>query len=753
MTFTGGNAAAPGQLARLLPLRGLTRSSSPKPPDNSPQRTDNVSMRLGKFPSATGDLRTDAVRELRWAMAGEGLTPDKLRVMEAVLELPVVADAIAGVPDSRRPTVAYGVVADAARALGASLPQQVLRTALAIDYEGQARNLTERRALYTSFRDAHTLYYIEQRMLEALVTALGGLSGVRRGSRPAPTAPTAATTAPGPRAWNVPLLRDPHFLGRDALLDAIHTELATSRTTALSHTITHTVSGLGGIGKTALAAEFAYRFASEYDVVWWVRSEEPTTLAGDYAALATPLGIAPGASQADTVRAVREWLQAHDRWLLVFDNAEHDEDIAALLPGLRGNVLVTSRSSQWTTVATVVDVPPLDERSAAELVLRRTGTSDLDAAARLARKLDGIPKLIDVAAGIFVRGAGVSLTRFANQLDDGAAATQGVWDAAFDRAVAAPGARAVLAACTALNPDDVSDQLLVHLTGLPDGTVDAAIGALRSQQILRAAADGLMLHRLVQRAVRDRLDTDERAAAARRASDLLLAANPVPEPAGFAAIRRLQTHAPYVAAALGDDERVAPLLTWYAECLRRDGAYPAARRIAEQAVANAESAAGDGALAAALGIQAVVLRDMGQLDAAHAVAERAVKLSETVHGPDHTDVAEQLHVLATIRCDLGDMHGARDAAARAVAIVSAARGPEHPDVGRPLEVLAWILRQENVASAIIGASRPEQIYSNVEASGVELSQDTLDAIDEALDGVTVTEPRRANFVGEGVKHR
>jgi aryl-alcohol dehydrogenase-like predicted oxidoreductase len=67
--------------------------------------------------------------------------------------------------------------------------------------------------------------------------------------------------------------------------------------------------------------------------------------------------------------------------------------------------------------------------------------------------------------------------------------------------------------------------------------------------------------------------------------------------------------------------------------------------------------------------------------------------------------------------------------------------------------IAWILRQQNVASAIIGASRPEQVFSNVEASGVELSQDTLDAIDEALEGVTVDGPQLANFVKEGVTHR
>jgi aryl-alcohol dehydrogenase-like predicted oxidoreductase len=67
--------------------------------------------------------------------------------------------------------------------------------------------------------------------------------------------------------------------------------------------------------------------------------------------------------------------------------------------------------------------------------------------------------------------------------------------------------------------------------------------------------------------------------------------------------------------------------------------------------------------------------------------------------------------------------------------------------------LAWVLRQQNVASTIIGASRPEQVLDNVKASGVELSQDTVDAIDEALDGHYVTGPQLANFVTEGVKHR
>ena len=67
--------------------------------------------------------------------------------------------------------------------------------------------------------------------------------------------------------------------------------------------------------------------------------------------------------------------------------------------------------------------------------------------------------------------------------------------------------------------------------------------------------------------------------------------------------------------------------------------------------------------------------------------------------------------------------------------------------------LAWVLRRDELASAIVGASRPEQVHANAAASGVELSADTLEAIDEALQGVVITEPRLAGFAEEGVKHR
>jgi aryl-alcohol dehydrogenase-like predicted oxidoreductase len=67
--------------------------------------------------------------------------------------------------------------------------------------------------------------------------------------------------------------------------------------------------------------------------------------------------------------------------------------------------------------------------------------------------------------------------------------------------------------------------------------------------------------------------------------------------------------------------------------------------------------------------------------------------------------------------------------------------------------LAWVLRRPELASAIVGASRPEQVYANAKASGIELTPDTLVAIDEALGDVPVKEATLAPYATAGISHR
>ena len=210
-----------------------------------------------------------------------------------------------------------------------------------------------------------------------------------------------------PPVWNVPHRRNRNFTGREALLRDLRDALTSGRPAA----VTQAISGLGGVGKTQLAVEYAYRHASEYEVVWWVRSEEPATLGSDYAALATALDLDErGATdQRVVVEAVRRWLEQNTGWLLVFDNAPGANEVRDYLPrSAIGHVLVTSRSQAWGSVATPLSVAVMERAESVELLLKRTGETDEAAAEALADELGDLPLALEQAAA-YVEQTGRSL--------------------------------------------------------------------------------------------------------------------------------------------------------------------------------------------------------------------------------------------------------------------------------------------------------------------------------------------------------
>jgi hypothetical protein len=162
------------------------------------------------------------------------------------------------------------------------------------------------------------------------------------------------------------------------------------------------LTGLGGVGKTQLAVEYAYRRRADYDLVWWIRGEQPTSLLGDYAALAdqpllaVDLGLGEEVRQEAAVAAVRTWLERHRRWLLVLDNLETPEAVADLLPrSAAGHVLLTSQAETgWEQLADPLSVEVLPPTDAAAFLLARTGQQEPEAeaaAGALAATLGGLP--------------------------------------------------------------------------------------------------------------------------------------------------------------------------------------------------------------------------------------------------------------------------------------------------------------------------------------------------------------------------
>ena len=144
------------------------------------------------------------------------------------------------------------------------------------------------------------------------------------------------------RVWNLPA-RNRAFTGRTVLLEQLRDSLQTS-----GSVVVQALHGMGGIGKTALAIEYAYRYLNDYDVVWGVRSEEPALVADQLAELARALGLADAASTV-TVAVSKLWegLRERDRCLLIFDNAEDPAALAPLLKGHGGHLVITSRNPAW----------------------------------------------------------------------------------------------------------------------------------------------------------------------------------------------------------------------------------------------------------------------------------------------------------------------------------------------------------------------------------------------------------------------
>lgn len=344
-----------------------------------------------------------------------------------------------------------------------------------------------------------------------------------------------AVGEPSPIWGGVPL-RNVNFIGRTELLESLHSLLSKSTRTAVLPGALH---GLGGIGKSQVAVEYIYRHSSEYDLIWWIPSENPSEIQASLVKLAKRLKL-PVEQTIDTaVPAVIETLgmgEPYRRWLLVFDNAVNPEDVREFWPRRgEGHIIVTSRNGQWAAAAGTVEVDIFQRSESRELLQRRNADLADNDADRLAEVLGDLPLAVEQAAA-WRAETGMSVDEYlglfeskrTELLETGApvdydVAVEAAWNVSLDRLREEnPGALELLEVCAFFSPEPISRQIFSAVRNIPvsaelEKTLADPIELGRAvREITRYSlakidhrTDTLQLHRLVQMVLRNKLTPDD----------------------------------------------------------------------------------------------------------------------------------------------------------------------------------------------------------------------------------------------------
>ncbi len=557
-----------------------------------------------------------------------------------------------------------------------------------------------------------------------------------------PTLPVARTAssgkrepeAEGERPWNVPYARNPFFTGRAQLLERLHAQLSHSHHAAFTQS--YALNGLGGIGKTQAAIEYAYRYRQAYSAVFWVHADSRETLIADFVAIARLLGL-PGQDapeQLQIVAAVKRWLEQHEGWLLILDNADELSLLSDFLPAAgHGQLLLTTRAQATGKIAQSLSVEKMEVFEGMQLLLRRAKLlgpgellDDLSAAMRtaaqqLVQELDGLPLALD-QAGAYVEETSCSLSEYLQLYGQRRLAllkrqsivsadyphtVASTWSLSFERAEqASPAAADLLRLCAFLHPDAISETI-IHEGAGELGPVLSQVGGdplllnetiqvLRRYSLIKRDPEAkiLVIHRLVQVVLKESLDAQAQQQWAERAVRAVNRAFPEVEFTRWQHCQQLLPHAQVCARLIEQWDmnfpEAAQLLHRAGSYLQARGQYQEAEPLLQQALAIYERTLEPDHpdVATSLHDLATLYWEQGKYAQAEPLFQQALDIREKTLGLKHPDVAISLNDLALVYWDWGKYAQAEPLFQRALAIREQILGPEHADVAQGLNNLA-----------------------------------------------------------------
>jgi tetratricopeptide (TPR) repeat protein len=538
--------------------------------------------------------------------------------------------------------------------------------------------------------------------------------------------------------WYVPFRRNPLFTGRKEILERLrHAFTANGQATPTMLVL----SGMGGIGKTQTALEYAYLYKDDYLTVLWAKADSPEILNTDFASFAGLLNL-PGEREQDqkyAVDAVKRWLEVHTNWLLILDNVEDLDMINDYLPPApQGHILLTSYRQVAGGMAFRLEIDKMTPEEGILFLLNRTGflvpgasidkasETDRQIASIIVDEMDGLPLAID-QAGAYIEKSACGLSGFlelykerrgellrrrggiASGHPEPVTTTLALSFAKIEQANLA--AAELLRFFAFLHPDAIFDELirkgasqlgpLLEAEAAEILTLNDMIGELNNYSLVRrSTASILSIHRLVQAVIRDNLRKEAQSDWAERTVRAVNQAFPKVEFITWQQCRRYLPHAQVSAGLIKQEHMIFPeaarLLDEAGYYLFEQGQYQEAEPLLMQAVAIREQTLGSEHLdmATSLNHLAELYREQAKYEQAEPLYLRALAIQES-----HLELAP--HDLATILNNLGLLYNSQAKYAqskqfcqRALDLRMNILGPEHPDTATSLNNLAELYQDE-----------------------------------------------------------
>lgn len=546
----------------------------------------------------------------------------------------------------------------------------------------------------------------------------------------------------------VPLPRNPLFTGREEIMDVLHAYLGVE--SAVASTRSYALHGLGGVGKTQLALEYAYRYALEYSAVFWIEAESAASITSSLLHIAAALQLPEqgGKDPQQVIAAVQNWLAADSQWLLIWDSLEDLALLGRFLPATHsGKLLLTTRRQTLGTLARGISVLPMEREEGLLFLLRRASVLDTEATSEQVRHLamsrpaeyaaaavlipamEGLPLALD-QAGAYVDETGCSmgdylqlcrshrklvLARRGSDENGHPASVTTTLRLSIERVERVhPLAIDLLRACAFLHAGAIPEELLIagaaHLG--PDLAqvitsqyqFDLLLAALRDASLVTRHLETrtLSIHRLVQVVVQDQMEPDSMQLWCTRVIAAVNAAFPAPDFRDWERCERYLIHAlvclSFISLASSALLEAIALLSKAGSYLLACGLYEEAEPLLERAMRWEQQRLGidHPGLIPRLEKQAELFWMQGQYLQAESLLRQALVLGEHHLGSEHAQIAIILNRLASLCLVQGKYEDAKGLLQRGLRMQERLLGPEHPEVEKTLNKLGIVHCKQGV---------------------------------------------------------